>query len=89
MKGVEEILSARWRSYTGRWLALFLLLLPASGWGQNVITTATLAGRVTDPTGLGVPGAQVVAKNQATSVELKATTNSTGEYLLGTSASID
>lgn len=84
MKVVEERTSARWCSFTGRWLALLLLLLlvPASGWGQNVITTATLAGMVTDPSALGVPGAQVVATNVGTSVEFKATTNATGEYLL-------
>ena len=42
----------------------------------------TLQGTVTDPAGAVVPGATVVAKNQATGVEHNTTTTSSGAYTL-------
>lgn len=63
-----------------RVLLLFILfvavVLPA-----HAQSTATLQGTVTDPTGAGVPGASVVATNQATNVRSETTTDSAGEYL--------
>ena len=44
--------------------------------------TGTLAGTVTDPTGAGVPGAKVTAKNQGTASIRTALTNSSGTYLI-------
>jgi hypothetical protein len=42
--------------------------------------TGTLAGTVSDPTGAGVPGAKVTAKNQATAAARTAVTDSSGTY---------
>ncbi len=44
--------------------------------------TATIAGTVSDPTGAGVPGAKVTAKNQATASVRTALTDSSGTYLI-------
>ena len=44
--------------------------------------TGTLAGTVTDPTGAGVPGAKVTAKNQGTASVRTALTDSSGTYLI-------
>lgn len=46
------------------------------------ISTATLTGSVTDPTGAVVPGAVVEAKNKATQLVRTATTDSSGEYVI-------
>src|SRR5215475_4039040 len=43
---------------------------------------ATLTGTVTDPQGSPIPGATVVAKNVATNIETKTSTNETGLYVL-------
>ena len=42
----------------------------------------TLTGTITDPANAAVPGATVVAKNNATSVEASTTTTNTGTYTL-------
>jgi len=58
----------------GAWiLALFLLAQ------QN---TATISGRVLDPSGAAIPGATVVAKNIQTGLERPATTDETGTYTI-------
>src|SRR5436190_15390332 len=45
-------------------------------------TVGTINGTVTDPAGAVVPGATVVAKNNATGVESNTTTTNTGTYTL-------
>ena len=45
-------------------------------------TVGTINGTVTDPAGAVVPGATVVATNNATQVETRTTTTSTGTYIL-------
>jgi hypothetical protein len=45
-------------------------------------TVGTINGTVTDPAGAVVPGATVVATNNATQVETKTTTTTTGTYIL-------
>ncbi len=57
---------------------LFFLALATLGWGQGAV--GTLNGTVTDEAGAVVPGAAVVATNQATGVEAKTTTTSGGDY---------
>src|SRR5436190_1288993 len=54
---------------------IFLLALPA--FGQS---TATLQGSVTDPKGSVVPNATVTARNEATSVERTAQSDSDGNF---------
>jgi len=58
---------------------LFFLFQAPSG-AQGPV--GTLNGTVTDPAGSVVPGATVVATNNATGVETRATTTSTGTYTL-------
>ena len=43
-------------------------------------TRATVLGLVTDPTGAAIPAVVVTARSLETSVETKATTNSSGAY---------
>ncbi|MFN0122151.1 MAG: carboxypeptidase regulatory-like domain-containing protein [Blastocatellia bacterium] len=60
--------------------ALFMLLLSAPGFAQTA--TGGIRGAVTDSTDAAVPNAAVVARNPATGVELKTTTNGEGVYSL-------
>ena len=56
---------------------LLLLTLSAAAFAQP---TATIVGRVTDPTGAVVEGAVVTARNSATGVERSTVTTATGDY---------
>src|SRR5213080_29838 len=53
--------------------------LAAAGYGQGG-TTSTLAGVVVDPSGGVIPGADVVAKHNATGVTVSAVTNADGVF---------
>jgi len=67
-----------------RRLLMFVLLgIVASGLGNQTFaqSTASLSGTVTDGSGAAVPGAKVVAKNQATGVESATQTDTAGAYL--------
>ncbi len=44
-------------------------------------TTASLGGRITDPSGATVPAARVAVRNTATGVTYRTTSKSTGEYV--------
>jgi hypothetical protein len=60
---------------------LFALALSAlSGWAQ--VTTATLYGIVTDPSGAVLPGAEVTITHEGTSEPRHAVTGETGEFVL-------
>jgi hypothetical protein len=59
-------------------LVLFLLFVAVS-WSQ---ATQQFTGRVLDSTGAVVPGAQVIVHNQATGVDVKAVTASSGDYMV-------
>lgn len=60
---------------------LFVLAVAAAGlWAQDY--RGSLLGRVTDPTGAVIPGAQVIAEREGTNIRLEALTNSEGNYLL-------
>lgn len=85
MKSGEPMhLRSKGTALSGRSLTpvLFLLLL-AIGMALPVHaqSTATLQGSVTDPSGAAVPGAKVVATNQATNVVSETTTDSAGAFL--------
>jgi hypothetical protein len=60
--------------------ALLVFVLAASAVGQE--TRGAIQGRVTDPSGATVAGAQVRAANAATGVEVTAVTNESGSYAL-------
>ncbi len=59
-------------------LAIVALLAPSSTWGQEV--TASITGRVTDPSGAVLPGALVTATDSARGTSSKAETNADGAY---------
>src|SRR5690349_9734355 len=61
-------------------LSLLVLALTWISFGQGPV--GTLNGTVTDPAGSVVPGATVIATNNATKVETKTTTTGTGTYTL-------
>lgn len=56
---------------------LMLVAFSSIAFGQS---TATLQGTVTDPSGAVVPGAKITVRNQATSLERIAQTDSDGNY---------
>ena len=57
--------------------AVLLLVLNISAFGQS---TATLQGRVVDPSGAVVPNARIAVRDQATGVERTAQSDSDGNY---------
>ena len=61
-------------------LAAILFGLACSLWAQSPLSTVT--GLALDPSGSAVPGVRVLLVNQATSIRLETTTNSSGNYLL-------
>lgn len=60
----------------------FLLVLPLVPFGDAIgqVTTATIYGRVLDPSGAGIPSAQVALTNEATNARTNATTDTNGEF---------
>src|SRR5690348_17016990 len=60
--------------------SFFLVATQAFVWAQGPV--GTLNGTVSDPAGAVVPGAVVSAANNATGVETKTTSTSTGTYTL-------
>ena len=63
-----------------KWFVLFLLLA-ASGLCLAQSESATLSGRVSDPSGAAVIGADVVLTNTQTNVEQRTKTNEVGLYV--------
>jgi hypothetical protein len=61
-------------------IALGVLSFAVSAYGQ--ITTATIYGNVTDPSGAAVAGAEVTATNELTGGAVSSTTNEVGEFTL-------
>ena len=58
---------------------LFCLLTAAAGWSQDA--RGTILGKVSDPSGALIPGAQVVVTNVAMGTKSVVTTNAEGYYL--------
>ena len=59
-------------------IAILCLLTAGSVWSQD--TKGTITGRVTDPSGSVIPGAQVVVANTAMGTKAELTTNAEGIY---------
>lgn len=59
--------------------ALLLILAPAAS-AQQAVTTAGVSGRVSDQTGMGIPGAAVVLKDLERNQVVEATTSPAGEF---------
>ncbi len=65
------------------WAALVVLLAIAVATPSIAqVTTATIYGRVQDPSGAVIPGAGVEAVNEATGVTKTASTNERGEFAI-------
>jgi hypothetical protein len=60
-------------------LVILCLLVAASGWSQE--SRGTILGRITDPSGAVIPGAQVVVTNTAMGTKTTVTTNGEGMYV--------
>ena len=67
----------RLRQWTGL-LVVMIALLPGTAAGQT--GAASLTGLVSDSSGAAVPGATVIATNQATNVDYTAVSNDAGNY---------
>src|SRR5438093_3453262 len=59
-------------------LCLISLAFCSAVYGQGGF--GTIAGRVTDPSGAGVPGAKVIVTNTATNFKAEGTANQNGDY---------
>src|SRR5579872_1739137 len=59
------------------WAAIFVL---TQGIAQAQLSTATINGTITDPSGAVIPGATVTVKNVATNVERSTISNGSGNY---------
>jgi Carboxypeptidase regulatory-like domain len=62
-----------------RW-AVAALFIAATHWVAAQVTTTTITGTVTDPTGAAVPNAQVTAINMGTDFTRSVQSNGAGEY---------
>jgi hypothetical protein len=67
------------RQLAGLLMLVLFLSLPAS---EAQLTTATIAGTVTDQTGAMMPGVTITAKNVATGMSRSTTTGASGRYEL-------
>ena len=61
-------------------LACCVIATPASVNAQETINYASVSGRVVDPQGAVVPGAQVTARQTATNVTAETVTDSEGRF---------
>src|SRR5688572_7075308 len=61
---------------------LMIAMASASAFAQGGSGTTIITGTVADPSGAVLPGASVVAKNNATAEELTATTNEQGQFTI-------
>lgn len=57
-----------------------LVLVASSTGGHAQVTTATIYGRIVDPSGAAVPGAGVTVKNELTNEAISATSNARGDF---------
>src|SRR5450432_1259789 len=63
-----------------KYMKLIITLLAFAGMACAQFDTAEVLGSLKDPAGAGVPKATVTLINQSTSVETKATSDSSGSY---------
>src|SRR5262245_41547085 len=68
--------------WTGPVILTLIAVLFWVGSTQAQITTATIYGNVTDPSGASVAGAEVTATNELTGAVVSGTTNEAGEFTL-------
>ena len=80
----KAVLSMEWmfrprELWSALFVAVFCLLLTASGFSQG-IATGSISGTVTDPTGSVVPGAKVTVLSKATNQASTAVTSDVGFF---------
>jgi len=63
-------------------LVIGALAAPASNTVAQGPTTAAIGGRILDGDGVGISGAEVVVKNEATGIAMRATSRGEGRFLL-------
>jgi hypothetical protein len=61
-------------------VVVFLTMAGSLAYGQGGATTSSLTGVVTDSSGAVIPGADILAKNNATAGEFRAVSDSTGNF---------
>ncbi len=66
----------------GIWVLAVIVLGAGSAFAQGAGTTTSLSGIVTDAQGGVIPGADVVAKSNATASEFRAVTDSGGRFTI-------
>jgi Carboxypeptidase regulatory-like domain len=64
-------------------LAMAVLLLSIAGLAQSTVSTGSIVGTVTDPSGAVVSGAKVTITNTATAQTIETTSNSAGAFNSG------
>src|SRR5258705_12703116 len=64
------------------WIGFFLLLLSLATPGRSQSTFGSMTGTVTDKSSAAVPGAKIVATNEATGVIRRATSGTDGVYVV-------
>ena len=65
-------------------LIVFISFAMTASWSQATISTGSIQGTVTDPSGAVVPDAKVTITNKATGQKIELTTNQSGAYHSGT-----
>src|SRR5579859_3643105 len=63
-------------------VVVILLCLATSLIASGQVEQGQFVGRITDPSGAIIPGAQVQARNVETNITYKAVTNGTGDYVI-------
>ncbi len=61
-------------------VVVFLCIQALASWAQ--VEQGRFVGRITDPSGAAIPGAQVVARNVETNILYKAVSGGTGDYVI-------
>src|SRR6267154_4429438 len=83
----SPLLSAARRNVRSIWqlslFAAFVLLMTSLPFAQTTISTGSIVGTVTDPTGAVVSGAKVEITNKGTGQTQSFTTSSAGAYASG------
>ena len=64
-------------------VAVLLLTVPTLMWSQATVSTGSIVGTVSDPSGAAVGGAKVIVTNTGTAAVKNTTTNSDGVYNSG------
>src|SRR5581483_5446978 len=76
---MSAFLAARQR-FARAAVLVFLCINALAVWGQ--VEQGRFVGKVTDPSGAAIPGAEVVARNVDTNILYKAVSNGTGDYVI-------